>query len=197
MKGKVKKGMAVVYYNGTVDYEGCVMRTYEHNGYDDSDFYAVCVNIDNGTIDTVEYDTTRCGGNGSAKVDLTESNYRRYQRKAYMRQITDGLKRNRTTAAQVEIGKEVVVVKGRKVPIGTKGVVFWRKEVNYDRYNRWYKATMRIGIKDSDGVVYWLNESNVEVADPERYIKPAQQIIKACKEGRSKEYLSIKRAFAW
>lgn len=189
--------MAVIGYDGIKQYEGCVIRTYEHNGYDDSDFYAVCVNVENGKIDTIEYDTTRCGGGGSATVDLTESNYRLYQRKAYMRQIADSLKQNRTAAANVEIGKEVVVIKGRKVPIGTKGVVFWRKEVNYDRYNRWYNATMRIGIKDSDGVVYWINESNVKVVDPEQYKKSAQQIIKACKESRGKEYLSVKRAFAW
>lgn len=189
--------MAVIHYDGTVEYEGCVLRTYEHNGYHDSDFYAECVNIENGTIDTIEYDTTRCGGNGSATVDLTESNYRQYQRKAYMRQIANSLKYNKKSAANVDIGKEVVVVKGRKVPIGTKGIVFWRKEVNYDCYNRWYNATMRIGIKDSNGVVYWLNESNVEVIAPEQYIKTAQQIVKILKKNRGKEFLMVKRVFNW
>lgn len=189
--------MAIIDYTGTISYEGCVINTFERNSYDDSDYYAVCVNINNGTIDMIRYNTTRFGGGGYAEADLTENNYRAYLRKAYARQLKKALKRNRTTAAQVEIGKEIIVIKGRKVPIGTKGVVFWRKKINYDKYDRWHKATMRIGIKDYNGVIYWLNESNVEVADSERYIKPAQQIIKACKEGRSKEYLLMKTTFNW
>ena len=35
-----------VYGDGhTPDYEGCVLDWYEHNGYDDSDWYAICWNI--------------------------------------------------------------------------------------------------------------------------------------------------------
>ena len=34
-----------VYGDGhTPDYEGCVLDWYEHNGYDDSDWYAICWN---------------------------------------------------------------------------------------------------------------------------------------------------------
>ena len=189
--------MAVRYYDGTTEYEGCVFNKYEHNGYNDSDFYAECVNIETGKIDTVEYDTTRCGGNGTAEIDLTETNYRLYQKAAYGRQIKDGFIYNRNSAVQVAKGKEVKVVKGRKVPIGTVGVVFWRKECNYDRYQREWHTVMRIGIKTADGNTYFLSEQNVEVVDPEQYLATPQEIIKACKKGRSKSYLSFKKAFNW
>lgn len=41
-----------VYGDGhTPDYEGCVLDWYEHNGYDDSDWYAICWNEEKQTID--------------------------------------------------------------------------------------------------------------------------------------------------
>ena len=50
-----------VYGDGhTPDYEGCVLDWYEHNGYDDSDWYAICWNEEKQTIDKVLFDTTRC-----------------------------------------------------------------------------------------------------------------------------------------
>ena len=43
-----------VYGDGhTPDYEGCVLDWYEHNGYDDSDWYAICWNEEKQTIDKV------------------------------------------------------------------------------------------------------------------------------------------------
>ena len=52
--------MAVIYSEKEVLYKGCVIDTYEHNGYEDSDFYAICVNPETGKIEKVEYDFKRC-----------------------------------------------------------------------------------------------------------------------------------------
>lgn len=47
-----------VYGDGhTPDYEGCVLDWYEHNGYDDSDWYAICWNEEKQTIDKVLFAT--------------------------------------------------------------------------------------------------------------------------------------------
>ena len=67
--------MAIKFYDGDVIAEGCVVRIWEHNGYDDSDFYADYLDIEKGTIETVEYNTTRFACGGYAKVDFTISNY--------------------------------------------------------------------------------------------------------------------------
>ena len=56
-----------VYGDGhTPDYEGCVLDWYEYNGYDDSDWYAICWNEEKQTIDKVLFDTTRCAPYGQA-----------------------------------------------------------------------------------------------------------------------------------
>lgn len=52
-------------------YEGCVLDWYEHNGYDDSDWYAICWNEEKQTIDKVLFDTTRCACSGHAEIDAT------------------------------------------------------------------------------------------------------------------------------
>ena len=63
----------------------------------------------------------------------------------------------RDTLFSVQKGKSVVVVKGRKVPHGVRGVVFWEGESNYGP---------RIGIKDAAGEAHWIAASNVEVVLP-------------------------------
>ena len=178
-------------------YKGCVTRTWERNGPYDSDFYADCLNVETGQIDQVEYDTTRCGGCGSATVDVTEENFRLWLRAAYHKQVSECLKHNENSASLVEVGKTVKVVKGRKVPIGTVGKVFWRKKVNYDKYNRWYNATYRLGIKDDDGNVYWTNESNVEVVDPQQYKESAHEVIRKLKKRRSESYQEASSIYKW
>ena len=54
-------------------------------------------------------------------------------------------------------GDRAVVVKGRKVPKGTVGVIIWEGSNQYGP---------RIGLKDDDGKVHWTATSNVEVAFP-------------------------------
>lgn len=189
--------MAVVSYDGKISFEGCVIGTYEHNELYDSDFYAVCINLEEGKMEQVEYSTTRYPNNGTAEADLTEDNFRAYLNIISATQVLKELELNKKSASWVDIGKEVTVVKGRKVPIGTKGTVFWRKEVNHDPYGRSWHAEMRIGFKDTEGNVYWTNERNVEVSDPQKYMKSAQKIIKACKQNRCKNYLQMKQIFAW
>ena len=62
--------------------------------------------------------------------------------------------------------KRVKVVKGRKVPHGTEGECFWMGSYDNSKYgDPWgIYTTIRIGIKDDNGVVYWTSLDNVELA---------------------------------
>lgn len=51
-------------------------------------------------------------------------------------------------------GSRVVVARGRAVPKGTTGVVFWMGSGQYGE---------RVGIKDDAGVTYWTALANVDV----------------------------------
>lgn len=61
----------------------------------------------------------------------------------------------------VKRGSVVRVVRGRKVPKGTEGVVVWS---GYGRaYSRWSGESVRLGIKDAEGAVHYTAASNVEL----------------------------------
>ena len=115
-----------IYGDNGVQYVGCVLDTYEHNGCHDSDFYAVCWDEEQGKVVTIEYDTTRCGGYGTATIDATKEVlakvYRYYKRLATATFDTYG---NEHIAKTISKGDEVVVVRGRKVAKGSVGKVFW------------------------------------------------------------------------
>ena len=61
--------------------------------------------------------------------------------------------------------KRVMVVKGRKVPHGTTGECFWMCSYDNSKYgDPWgIYTTVRIGIKDDDGNIYWTSLENVEL----------------------------------
>lgn len=61
------------------------------------------------------------------------------------------------------LDKPVRVVKGRKVPIGTEGTVFWIKAVNYSKYCNWWSWEYRIGFKDVNGNAFFTSEKNIEL----------------------------------
>lgn len=184
--------MAIIT-NGKISYEGCVIRTWEHNGYEDSDFYADCVDTENGEIVTVEYDTTRFGGCGYAKVDLTAENYAKYIHNGGRdNELSEAVRKAVLEAKEICKGKEVVVVAGRKVKHGTTGEIFWTKAVNYDRYGRWWNEELKIGIKDKDGNVYWTYAKNVEVVNYRKYLDFAK-LIKDLKRAHSLNYRRLLR----
>lgn len=63
--------------------------------------------------------------------------------------------------------KRVKVVKGRKVPKGTEGVVFWVKRYDNSKHgDPWgiYSVT-KVGIKDDDGNVHFTAIGNVQIIE--------------------------------
>jgi hypothetical protein len=78
------------------------------------------------------------------------------------------ISRARSAAEKVAPGKEIVIVKGRKVPIGAEGRVFW---VGPDKFSRY--GGLRIGFKNADGATFWTAASNAKVKNPELYFSEA------------------------
>lgn len=59
----------------------------------------------------------------------------------------------------IDIGSRVTVVRGRKPPIGTTGIVFWKK-----RYECYYGVfgLLRIGIKTDDGKILFIDANKTK-----------------------------------
>jgi hypothetical protein len=133
-------------------YIGCVLDTFERNGYHDSDFYAVCWDEAKSQVVTIEYDTTRCGGGGTAEIDATEDvlakAYRYY--KGVARHLFDTIE-NERLAKKIAKGDEVEVIRARKIAKGTIGKVFWSGSA-YNHYT--YRNELRVGIKVGDNSIF-------------------------------------------
>ena len=150
-----------VYGDGhTPDYEGCVLDWYEHNGYDDSDWYAICWNEEKQTIDKVLFDTTRCACSGRAEIDATPEVLRKVYHywKTLGKSLFDG-RTNRMQAMKIHVGDTVRVIAGRKFKKGSVGKVFWCGACR----NPYSGCTEeRIGI-EVDGNRQFINESQAEL----------------------------------
>ena len=155
-----------------VSYEGAVLATRERNFYDDSDFYAVVWDEATGRIAEVEYATTRGWTYAnSATVDATPEVIEKAYAYARGLALADLKDRAASKARKVAKGKFVRVVKGRKVPKGTEGEVFWVGPGKaYSYYAAKYGVPDRVGFKTADGTTYWTAASNLEVLDPEDWV---------------------------
>lgn len=146
-------------------YEGRVLATREVNGYDDSDFVALCWDDDKGEVVTYTYASTRfwtyCNG---AKVDATDDLRRLVADKvvadvlAKVPAIADGVR------GEVAHGATVKVTGGRKY-IGREGKVFW-KGTTRNQYNR--RDEQRVGVDTVEGDRIFLPLSQVTVTVPAR-----------------------------
>lgn len=168
----------------TLSYEGAVLETRERNGYDDSDFYARVWDEETGTVKDVEYATTRGWTYGNyAEVDATDE-VKAKANAFYAKLALEALKDKAATAARTPaVGKTVKVVKGRKVPLGTVGEVFFYGEGAYFgprpqfRSGAWStKGAMRVGLKTPTGARFFTAASNVEVLDPEEYLPALEDL---------------------
>jgi len=81
-------------------------------------------------------------------LDMYKKELKR-RRKKYLEFIMDTQKNFRGATFQV--------VRGKKVPIGTKGFCIW------SGMSKWGK--MRLGIKDKDNTVHWIDLKNCEIND--------------------------------
>lgn len=62
-----------------------------------------------------------------------------------------------------DMGRKVRVVKGRKVPLGTEGVVVYNALHEIKVSGRVVKKDRRIGVKDAKGEIHFTSDTNVVV----------------------------------
>lgn len=150
-----------------VSFEGCVLGEFERNGYDDSDFYAVVWDAAARTLRNITYASTRGPTtHNQCTVDITPENLAAVKDWAYGIVIKRGLDRAAIASMTVEWGRTVTVVRGRKVPKGTNGEVFWMGA-----------GPARVGLRLADDSRVFIARDNVEVANPEQYRTPDAQVI--------------------
>ena len=150
-----------------VEYEGAVLATFEKNGYDDSDFFAVVWDDEKQTVTTTQYATTRGWTYpNNAVVDATDEVVAKVEEWARGRLFERMRDADRAQARRVEVGRLVRLVKGRpkfrngeKVTIGTEGYVAVMQEGQWGP-----RLKLRIGDEQ-----IWTALGNVEVVDPEQY----------------------------
>lgn len=140
----------------------------ELNGPQDSDFYAVIWDDEAAQLRTITYATTRGGGGGHCKVDAPE--WVKVKAQAWLErwardEIEVGYWRE---AKKVAAEKRVAVVKGRKVPIGTTGVVDW---IGMGQYR-----TERVRLRTDEGQEFWTAADNCEVVEPEQFVPSTNEM---------------------
>jgi hypothetical protein len=136
-----------------IKFEGRVLQTYERNGYDDSDFVAIVFAEDN-RFKHVEYASTRGWSYpNSARVDATDE-VKDLAEAHLINIVYDRLIHAAQEKSQiVKRGCRIEVVKGRKVPKGTQGDIFWVGESQWGT---------RVGFNDDEGNTHWTAITNVE-----------------------------------
>jgi hypothetical protein len=162
----------------TVSYEGCVVATFVTDKRVMSDIYAdayhaVVWDAPSGCWKTIETHTAFECDSRYARIIIDASPELQAQWVAH--QVAEQKQRDEARAAYwhrrvleqamerhnaAVIGKEMVVAKGRKVTIRTKGIVFWVRNG-------------RVGLRTSDrkvnnnwADVVWVNESNLRNVQP-------------------------------
>ena len=129
-------------------YVGRVLETYEENGYNDSDFYAVVWDDETESIIHKQYATTRFYSNGyGAKIDATPEIIEKATAERKARFLKSAIEKDEETAKTVAKGKMVEINRGRKNR-GIIGEVFWVG--NPDKFSYYAKEHRSVGIKLDD-----------------------------------------------
>lgn len=158
------EGEQTRFYHLERRYVGLVVSEREENGYNDSDWYATVYDPDTDTFFEVQTGTTRHAWIGGCSIDASDEIKQKWndlvQKQAREREAAYYLAKR----MKVGEGKTVEFVKGRKIPIGTKGVVTW---VGIDKYDP-RKEKLRVGVKLENGDSVYTAETNLKVLIDER-----------------------------
>ncbi len=165
-------------------YAGAVLQTWEHNGYNDSDFYAAVWDEAEQRVKAVEWATTRWWTyNNSATVDATSEVMAKAER--WLADLIEQLltRADEEQAADPVIGKEVRSTTTRGKNKGVVGLVRRRMANPYRTYYRnGYNdpealANQRLAVEVVGEDKYrWLDADRVEVINPDQYKTSAEEI---------------------
>lgn len=153
--------------NSVIEFAGLVLGTREENGYDDSDFYALVWDAEQGRPREVCYASTRGWTyHNGAQVDATPevvAAATEWFRRAWVDVVTA---REQARAVAVRPGRRVRSLTTRGKARGVVGVVGWMGEDKYKstRYATYY----RVGVDpDGGGARVFMPADRVAVVDPE------------------------------
>lgn len=190
-----------IFYEGRAPmYVGLVLGDREWNCYDDSDFYAVIWDPEKRRPFAAVFNTTRYYSTGRCQIDATDEVRAAYDAwYAEKAQCELGAEMAEETMTP-HVGKRVKVVKGRKIPKGTEGVVTWYGEDrwnpdvrygrghyvpsrmaaflddNSDRYNPMGRRSgFRVRLRLDNGSEVFTSAENVEVLGPAEWFFPQQE----------------------
>jgi hypothetical protein len=129
-----------------VTFEGCVLRTGEHNWHDDSDFYALVWDEEQGKVREIEYATTRGWTyHNSAKVDATpEARAKAVAWQAaqlFELYVEKAVAANREELERIDLGMEVRSTTTRGKNKGVVGTVEW---IGANGYGPGYRVGLHV-----------------------------------------------------
>lgn len=167
-------------------YVGAVLSEYEHNGYHDSDFYAIVWDAETETVKHVEWGTTRFPMFNSCAVDATDEVREKAGRYMAESDAKSLVRRSVRESHDVTVkGRKVSVIgtgknkvnprkwKGEVIPAGSVGTVFWVGEDRYrtPRYAHKYghPVAYRLGVELEDGRKVFGPDDAFEVDQPEQH----------------------------
>lgn len=129
-------------------YVGRVLETYEENGYNDSDFYAIVWDDETNSLIHKQFATTRFYSNGyGAKIDATPEIIEKATAERKARFLKSAIEADEEKAKTVAKGKMVEINRGRKNR-GVIGEVFWVG--NPEKFSYYAKEHRSVGIKLDD-----------------------------------------------
>jgi len=152
-------------------HKGAVIKTGYQSWHDDWDELVWVWDFDENRPKSVIVHSTRFGcGDTKFTIDATDevkALYNAWERECAFRKL---LNDDYGRAHKITKGKTVVVTKGRKVPKGIKGLVFWEGTKRFG-----YSIVTTLGVavngeKDANGKwveVVWVDANNVEVDNPD------------------------------
>jgi hypothetical protein len=120
--------MAIKRSNGTIEHTGRVIGTFDiYYGDYQGTYFASIWNPEKGAVDTVSLGEFDIGEKDEAEVDGNFDNCPGLRElvHAKINAVIDEKLADLTERQEIAVGDEVVVVKGRKLPKGTKGKAFW------------------------------------------------------------------------
>jgi hypothetical protein len=166
--------MAILWkagYDGGADYAGAVLGTVGKDVRIMSDVWAWVTYArvwDGAAVKLVPVSNSEFGAHGTVVADATpavlaavaafEAAAAVAAEKARVAATVDY---EIAVAMKVAVGKDVTVVKGRKVKVGSAGRVFWMGDGRYG---------MRVGIELTDGNRVFTALSNLAVTNPDDYL---------------------------
>jgi hypothetical protein len=162
----------------TITFVGATLATYEQNGYDDSDFYAIVWDAEIGHTRHINYASTRSWTyHNSAKVDATPEIIALAEIELAATLAQCWIEQAELEASKPVKGRMVKSLTTRGKNVGITGVVMWYGVDQYksDRYLTVYKVGVKV---EGDPKLRYLAADAVAVIDPEP-VNPAEIIARA------------------